>query len=321
MIFYEKDLDRHGDLKSSFLQIVPSKITQFVDRMAERVSMSLLNGCVAKITDATDAASGLIIVDHPENFTIGEKVTIDDDNSSPSDTCYVTAINMATKTLTISDARSAGSAVNLSAYTVAQNAKVYLPNGDDSGFTSLRSSLLSSTNGGGSTLYGQTKTSYPFLQAQQIDGSGMTANNVMETVYDGFFDTMAMGKGNPTEIVMSYKHFKNASKQLEVNRQFAVSDKKAGYGFRSISVVGNDGEMTITGVRDMLDSEIFIMDWDGLKFHGNNFFERKRHFNGDEFFLERATSGYKYVVDVKFFGDLIVNKPSHFGVIHSISYT
>ena len=94
----------------------------------------------------------------------------------------------------------------------------------------------------------------------------------------------------------------------------------AGYGFRTINVVGPQGSMDITGLRDMDDDKMYIMDWDGWKFHGSHFFDRKRHKNGDEFFLVRNTTGYQYIVDIRLYGDLICSAPSHSGVVYSISY-
>lgn len=319
MKFYEKDLDRHGDLKSSFLQLVPGKVSQFIDRMSERVSANLMRGYLAKVTDATNAASGIFIVDHPEIFTIGEKVGLKDDDTAVAN-FYVTAINMNTKAITLATARGGSTRTGLTDYSVAQNAKLYTVGGSAYGFTSLRDSLLSLANGGSTTLYGQTKTAYPFLQSQNIDGSSITKDNILDSLYDAFFDVRTLGKGNPTEMLVSMKHFKNCAKQLEVNRDYSAGDKKGGYGFQSLSLIGNQGDMIITGLRDMADEEIFVMDWGGLKFHGNNFFERKRHFNNEEFFLERATTGYSYITDIKFFGDLVLNQPSHCGVVYGINY-
>lgn len=321
MKFNEKDLDRHGDLKTSFLELAPGKIKQFIDRMSERVSICTLNdGSIATATvDGT--SGGVLVVDHPERFTIGEEVSIDDDGSSPV-TGYVRTIDMATKEITFYDARTAGSVVNLSGYAVADGAKVYLPAGTTAGFTGLASQLLSSTNGGGSTLFGQTKTAYPFLQAQQIDGTSFTASNILEGVFDAFYTTAALGKGNPTEIVMDLTNFKNCVKTPELNRNYEAKDKAAGYGFNSITLIGNSGSgsITLTGVRDMPSDKAYILDWDALAFHGDKFFERKRHLDGNEYFLVRNTTGYEYIVDVKCYGDLVVHRPSHCGVIHSISY-
>jgi hypothetical protein len=54
--------------------------------------MLLGDGSIAKAT-SDGQAGGTIIVDNPERFTIGEKVTVDDDNSSSADG-YVTAIDI-----------------------------------------------------------------------------------------------------------------------------------------------------------------------------------------------------------------------------------
>jgi hypothetical protein len=320
MLFNEKDLDRHsGDMKASYLEIAPAKIGQFISRMTDRVSITLLNdGSICKATADGDA-SGNLTVDRPERLTLGELVSIDDDNSSPV-AGYVRTINMATKVVTFYDARSGGSVVNLSGYTTAQNAKVYLPAGTTAGFTGLASQLLSATNGGSTNLFGTAKTSYPFLQAQQISGSSLSASNILEGLFDAFYDVQTLGKGKPSELVMSFKNFKNAVKTPELNRNYEASDKSAGYGFNSVTLLGNEGTMTLTGVRDMPDDKIYILDWNALAFHGDKFFERKRHLDGNEYFLVRNTTGYEYIVDVKFYGDLVVHRPSNCGVIHSISY-
>jgi hypothetical protein len=321
MKFNEKDLDRHGDLESSYLEIAPQKIKQFIDRMSERVSICTLNDGAVCTATADGNSSGELTLDHPERLTLGELVSIDDTGSSPV-AGYVRSINMETKVVTFYDARTAGSVVNLSGYALADDAKVYLVSGTTAGFNGLGSQLLSSANGGASTIAGQTKTAYPFLQAQQHDGSTITATNILEAVFDAFYNTSALGKGNPTEIVMDLENFKNCVKTPELNRNYEAKDKAAGYGFNSITLIGNSGSgsITLTGVRDMPKDKIYILDWDAFKFHGDKFFDRKRHLDGNEFFLERATTGYSYLVDVKFYGDLVVHNPSHCGVIHSISY-
>ena len=119
---------------------------------------------------------------------------------------------------------------------------------------------------------------------------------------------------------MSYKNFLNVSKGLEDNRRYSTGDKAAGFGFRRVSVLSQDAEMTLTGLRDMDDDVMFIMDWRSLKFCGTEFFNRKRHQNNEEFFLTRDTGGYTYIVDMRFFGDLVVYAPSYNGVVHTISY-
>jgi len=317
MLFNEKDLKRHGDMKASYLKILPGKINQFITRMSERVSIQLLGDGSIAVATANGTISAGIAVDHPERFAIGEKVAVDDDDSAAVEG-YVVSIDINTKIIEIDTTRTSTTAVDLSGYTTAQNAKVYLPGVQANGFTSLGSQLLSSTNGGSAALFGQTKTAYPHLQALNIDGSGYAAGTLLADVFGGFYEQATLGKGMPTEIVMSFDNFKNISTAIEGDRRHSPTEKKSGYGFRSVTVMGPDSEMTITAVRDMPNDKMYILDWDAIKFHGHNFFDRKRS-NNEEFFVIRGTAGYQYVVDVAFQGDLVVNKPSHCAVIHSIS--
>jgi len=320
MVFNEKDLDLHKDMKASFLQILPQKVNQFVNFISTNLSNNLLNGPY-KDKLAANGADGSITVRYPERFTVGEKVFIDDDDSAAV-AAYVTAINMETAVLTIKDARSAGANVDATAYTTAQSAAVYVPGAQITAnpFTALKDVLLSNANGGGASIYGQTKTDYPYLQAVNIDGTAVAAANILDKIFDAFFEVTRLGKGNPTEILCSFKHFSNIAKALEESRRYSVADKAAGYGFRKVTVLGPQGEMMITGLRDMDDDVIYIMDWSAMKFRGSNFFNRKRHQDGDEFFLVRSTSGYKYIVDIRMYGDLVVHAPSYCGIVHTISY-
>lgn len=320
MKFQERDLERHGDLEQSFMKILPGKVSQFMDRMEERISILLLNdGSIATAT-GDGQVGGTIVVDRPERFTIGEKVSVDDDNSSPA-SGYVTAINMATKTLTIKDARSSGSAVDLSGYTTAQNAKVYLPNGTTAGFTGLASQLLSAANGGAASSFGVTKTSYPYLQAQQFSASSVAdGQDLLDLFLDAMYDTQQLGKSKANSVVCSLKNFKVISKVLQAAKQIE-GDVEAGYGYAKLQMVGAAGSMEIIGLRDMPDQKAYILDWETLVLAGSDFFKKKRHLNGEEYFIERATTGYSYIVDIKFFGDLICLRPSANGVVHSIPST
>jgi hypothetical protein len=54
-----------------------------------------------------------------------------------------------------------------------------------------------------------------------------------------------------------------------------------------------------------------------IKLHGHHFFDRK-HYDGKEYFTIRATTGISYIIDVRFYGELVVNKPCHCAVLHSI---
>lgn len=203
MKFNHRDIMEHGKVsEQNLLKLLPDTVDDFMSYMKQCVSLSFLNGSsYANVTDATNAATGILIVDHPERFEIGQKSSLDDDDSSPT-TVYTTAINMNTASITVSLTRG-GAAANVSAYSVAQNAKFYFDGSQSNGLTSLKSSLLSAANNGSSTLYGQTKTAYPYLQAINVDGSSISAVNILDTIFDAFTTIKNRGKGMPNKVLMS----------------------------------------------------------------------------------------------------------------------
>ncbi len=317
MKFYEKDLERHASLEQSYLSIIPGKLNQFTSRMSERVSMSLLgDGSIASLT-ANGANDGLLVVDYPQHFTIGEKIIVDDSDDSPI-TAYVRSINMGTKTLTCYDARTGGSLVNFTGYDTADSAKVYLPDAQANGFKSVPSFLLSAANGGSDAYFDKTKLDYPILQAQQYSGSAWTQANILTSIFDVFYDTILLGKGDVSEMLVPFHVFKAVAAKLEGSRAYVTADKSAGYGWRSLTVLGPEGEMKITAIRDMPTTKAYMLDWSTWKFHGDKFFERKRQMGGLEYFTERGEDGYVYITDTRFYGQLVCSLPSHNGAVYAI---
>ena len=325
MLFNHRDLMEHDRVsEKNFLKILPGAVEDFMDYMKNVVSVNLLNGAhFAKVT--TDGTvGGVIIVDRPDRFMIGQKVVVDDDNSSPV-TGYVRTINMNTAAVTLYDARSGGSVVDLSGYTVAQNAKCYHDGSQSNGFSSLRDALLSDANGGSSTLYGQTKTAYPYLQAINISGSDISAANIMQKIFDASTTIRQRGRGNPSDVIMSYKNFASCIKVIESSKgAFNVmpgSQKASQFGWTELEVGSvAKGGLKLVAVQEADDDVIMFIDWRALKFHSNGFFRKRKSPDGIEYFEVRNTSGYQYIIDVCLFGDLVVNRPSYCGILHSISY-
>ena len=317
MIFNEKDLRRHKSMEKSYLKILPGKIEEFVSRMAERVSIQLLDdGSVSQAT-ADGTAGGQITVAKPFLFSVGEKVEVLDDDTAAV-VGYVQSVDINTGILELDTTRPGGTDVDLSAYTVAANARVIVPEADSEGMTSLASQLLSPANGGSANIAGVSKASHPMLQARNISGSGFTASTFLNDTFDAMYDISARGRGNITEILVSYNNYRLMAAEIETSRRYAKGESAAGYGFRSVRLIGPEGELTITALRDMPDDKMYFMDWSALKFfHPMNAFERKR-INGEEFYVERLTTGYTYIVDVRFAGDLLVHQPSHCGIVHDI---
>jgi len=348
MKFNQRDLDEHGNLEQSFLSILPDRIDVFAQSMKEALSGCLLSGgSIATISNVDDADTGVLVVDRPEVFQVGQKIQIADsananmirgaaDGGAADDTTafFVTAINLVDGEITCS-ATSGGSAVDLSsagsataAYRCAATDKIYrdgsitTAGAEQNMFTSLPSQLLASS----ATLFGQTKASYPHLQAYNVSGAGKAnTTDLLGHIFDTQTTVRRLGRGNPSEAIMSYANLAICMKALEGDRTFSVaagneSDRKGVvYGWSEIQVTGVKGSLKLVAVPEMKDDQILILDKSSMKLHSNGFIERRSAPDGKEFFESRGVNGYTYILDHRFYGDLVVSKPSNNAIIHSLS--
>jgi hypothetical protein len=68
--------------------------------------------------------------------------------------------------------------------------------------------------------------------------------------------------------------------------------------------------LTMTAIQEMPDTEIHYLDWDGITFYSNQLiYRRKDPQDGKNFFTERNTTGFIYIVDHVCAGDLVVHAP------------
>ena len=333
MKFNARDLTEHDSgagagqvSEQSFLQILPDTLDDFMDRMKQVVSVNLLTGThFATLTD-DGTAGGLMEVDHPERFEVDQKVVIDDDDSATA-TGYVArddGININTRVVKLVTARGGVGALDISAYTTAQNARVYVDGAETSGnaFTPLKDQLLSAANGGSANLFGQDKLDYPYLQATNHDGSSITSSNIDTEVFDAWTDNQKIGKGRATDAVMDYKNLGSFMKLLDAAsgpfRHVTTTANK--FGWTEINIIGVNGELKIVGVHEMDSSEIYFVDWRGLKLCSNGNFRIQKDPEGKQYFAVRNTTGYEYLVDVVFYGEQIVYRPSYMGAMFDIDY-
>ncbi len=324
MLFNQKDIWQHGKVnEQNFLKLLPDTIEDFIDYMKQCVSLSLLNGSsFAKLT-ANGDASGNMTVDRPERFTLGQKVYVDDDDSVAV-AGYVRTIVLDTAVITLYDARSGGSVVNLSGYTVAQNAKVYFDGSQANPLTSLRNSLLSAANGGDATLYGQTKTAYPYLQAINVSGASSTPTTLLQDIFNAFVTIKNRGKGMPSSVVMSYRNFGYILSTLESQKGayniVQGSQKVSVYGWDEVQIMGPKGKLKVVAIQEMDDDVIFFLDMrpNVMKIYTNGGFRKRVAPDGKEYFEVRNTTGYQYLVDVAFMGDFVLQRPSYCGIMYSI---
>jgi hypothetical protein len=327
MVFNEKDLIQHGKLSDqNLLKILPNRVEKFMEYMKMAVSVNILGGPHLAKATGNGAVGGTLAVDKIDRFQIGQKITLVDGDTAQAD-YYVTAINVNTSVITVSATRG-GAVADISAYTLAQNAKVYHPGVLVAGvatnnFTSLRSALLSLANGGSTNLYGQSKLAYPYLQAVNIDGSTVTSSNVLASIFDGYSTVRQKAKGNANTVLMSYKWLGNCMKLIEVSKgayKVTPDSMKANlYGWTEIEVTSVKGTLTLVGIQEMDDDIIMYMDWNALKFYSNGFFRKRSNpETGEEYFVVRNTTGYQYLVDIALFGDLVLEKPGHCAIMYGI---
>jgi len=351
MVFNDHDLQRHTSLEQSFLKILPDRLESFIERMKEAVSINLLNGThtvtfnIGGLTGSTDGslALGVVKVDRPARVSINQffELGVVGSNKAagfPDAGVYVGAINIGTKEVSFFTDKALTVAADLSVATgiaLAPADKAYVRGATVAGrgFTSLRDQLLSAVNGGSTSLFGISKLLYPHLQAVNADGSSINASNILGVLFDAYNTTRELGKGSPTDLIMSFKNLGSAMRELELGGsngggdktfgkgQFTATDTRVNaFGWTEIDVVGVKGRLTIVGVQEMDDDIIYMMDWRGIKLHSNGFFERRTAPDGKQFYETRSTSGYKYILDTRFFGELVVTKPSHCGIIYGIAY-
>lgn len=344
LVFNQTDIVQHdGRVKEdSFLRLLPDSIEDFMDYMKQVISVQLAEGPHFATAVSSGDAGGTIQVDRVDRFQIGQKVIVQDSNTGPL-TGYVIAIDVNDDVADIPGSgrvtleqspRGSAAPLNLSGMLLAETPRFYqdgLGLGSTDSFQSLKDSLLSAANGGSATLYGQTKTAYPFLQAVNIDGSAVNATNILEKIFDAYVKVRSKAKGTADEVLMSFKHLGVIMKLIEVQKGgFKVapdSEKASQYGWLEIMITSVTGtRLKFVGIQEWPDDVIAFMDWRAVKFHTNEMFRKNTSPDGNQYYVVRdptaGTGGYKYICDVCLYGELVVNKPGHCGIMHSIpNYT
>lgn len=329
LLFNHRDLQEHNGRipESTFLKILPDEVEDFMDYMKMLTSVQLGTGPhFAVVVDDTNAATGIFEVDKIDRFVLDMHIMIDDDNSTYADV-YVTNININTSEVTLSLTRG-GAAANLAAYTLAQNAKFYYDGvtdgaGNYTTFVSIRQALLSAANGGSANLHGVSKLAYPYLQAVNIDGTAITASNMLTSLFDAYTEVRTKARGNANTILMSFKHLGSVMKLIETQKgAFSVTKQPSAsiFGWTEIEITSVKGSLTIVGLQEWDDDVIAFIDWSCMKFMTNGFFKKRVSPDGKEYFEVRNTTGYQYIVDISLFGEMMFKKVGNCGIIHSVAY-
>lgn len=327
--FLQKDLVQHdGKIpESTFLRILPNQVDAMLNYFKMVVSVHLMgkDGSFAAAT-VTGTNAGVLIVDRIDRFALDQKLVLNDDGTVGVGTYYVIAININSSSVTLSATRG-GSAADISTYTTGHATKCFHPGSVSAGMTSLGSQLLSLANGGSTNLFGVAKTSAPFLQCPNVDGSSITATNIMQKIFDAYTTRMILAKsGNIPEVAMSFKNFGACLKVIEASKgAFNVSPgsrKVSQYGWQTMEIGSVSGAvLKLVGIVEMPDDLIYFLDWDGITFYSNGLIRRRKSPDGIEYYQSRATTGYSYIIDHFIMGDLVVTAPWKQLIVYGISYT
>jgi hypothetical protein len=274
-------------------------------------------------------AGGVLEIDKIDRVQIGQKIVLDDDNSVDL-TVYCISIDVNGGTLKkgslIVSLTRGGAAADVSAFTVSENAKLYTDGAKTGSFQSIKSALLAAVNGGSGTLHGQSKILYPFLQAVNVDGAGISAANLLSRLFDAYTAVRQRAKGKADTFVMSYKHGGSIMKAIEdktngaANWSISSEGKKASiYGWDEIYITSVKGTLKVVMIQEMDDDVIFMLDMASMTFRSNGLFrKRKNPQTGQEYFEVRNTTGFQYIIDTCLFGELEVTKPGNNGIIYGI---
>ena len=332
MVFNHRDiLDHSGRVKEdSFIRVLPDTIEDFMEYMKMVVSVQLGTGphFAARLGAAVpaDLSAGIVTVDRVDRFCLDQKCLIKDADSVYL-AVYVIAIDLNTSKVTFSASR-AGAAADLSAYANVAGVQFFHDGGDVAAnyFTSLRSAFLSAANGGSASLHGVSKVAYPFLQAINIDGSTITASNIIQQIFDAYTSVRIKSRGMASTVLMSYKHLGSCMKVVEVQKGgFKVSEgseKASIYGWDEITImqIGSRKYLKFVGIQEMDDDIIMFLDWSGITFRTNGFFRKRTAPDGKQYYETRTTAGYSYILDTFLFGELEVKAPNKCAIIYGINY-
>ena len=328
MIFDHSDLvDHSGKInEDSFLKILPETVDDFLDNFKMTVSIQLGTGPHFAKATVDGTAGGILAVDRIERFTIGQKVTLKGDATAAAD-FYVLSIDINKNLVTLSDTRG-GATASVAAYTVADNAKVFTDDADEVSFQSMRDAYLSAENGGSATLHNVTKTSYPFLQATNINGASWTKANILEKLFQGYNTVRKKARGRASKILVDYTvgaaimaAVENGGGTNGYRGNFSVSQKsrKASlYGWDEIVLNTVKGELTIVMIQEW-DSDIVVYhDPKSCTFRTNGYFMKRKNPEGHEFYEIRTENGYQYILDMALYGQMEHTRPQNNGIVYGI---
>lgn len=327
---YEDILNHDGRVKAkSFLgKFLPEQVEDFTTLFAETINHTVLNTAAKDTAAGTGTVGGSLAVNRPERYEIGEKLVFDPAGANVSGYVRTVDINTSstTGTITVYNARTGGAVVDLSGVVATE--KIYKDGFQTAAnqMTSIRDALLSAANGGDTNIYGSAKTASKYTQAINILGSDITAANILSKLFDGYSVYKQKSKVGAAEIWLSFKHLGSIMKLLEQDKgpykAVPGSTKSNEYGFTEITIFGPKAAgLKVVGMQEMDNDIIIIADPSSMKFHSVKGINKVKDPQGNLYTTNRsATTGFDFICDLYYRGDLIVSKPHRNAIFYSVSY-
>jgi hypothetical protein len=129
------------------------------------------------------------------------------------------------------------------------------------------------------------------LVEQVVDQQGSFAlNTLTNTIYklfDAYTDIRQKGRGNATNILMSFKHLGSVMKILEAQKGPYVVTKSPSaslYGWTEIEITTVRGAVKIVGIYEMDNDVIFLVDLKSMTFRTRGGFKKRVSPEGKEYF-------------------------------------
>ena len=357
-----------------YAQTIDKEVSLGKDNFMYYLNQTMLTGSVFLPVTAlgiTLAAITSITTDHPARVTLGQRLILKGVTAAKTEyvEAFVRGININTGVILLGDKMTGtitGPSLSLtdgtmtvstSSYTTANfiNAlvatgkfTVHLP-GDErnKGLTSIKSQVLPAAHGGSDTLFGLTKTDYPFLQSVFLDAAGKFGDEkvigVLHTIHDFFTKVRKRGqlysygqnglKGETgvrsawkrgakfTDILMSDEWISVFQKFFEATRADYFSVMKGSninyFDAQTFILMGSSGTaLRFVGCEGMTNDIMYIIGQDVFRFMSHNLIEMIRpHGDAYSYIRQGADNKPEYVVDGFIYGDLVVKRPGGIAAI------
>ena len=213
--FYNDDIVQHGPgamvpRDTLLRQVLSRSIMRNRDSFSYMFGLECLNGAaIAKVTSKA-AATGQVVVDHPERLNIGQRIYVTSvaatGGALTSQECWIKSININTGVCAVYTDMALTTKATLNtdtydpAHSTVNRVDIRNPGNADAthgyqGFTPLRDQLFSAADGGSTQLFGVNKADYPYLQSiGEAAGSITTRKQFLFKLYDAYENLIIKGQ-------------------------------------------------------------------------------------------------------------------------------